>query len=211
MRTKAIGALKKIQNEIGVLSVEVLPLWHPLGFVSCVVFKENNIVTRLHYWPKDERKPKKPNWPIHTHIFKLSSLILSGSLRDVQYHRFPGNDYAAYQVQYMGEDSILVEKGEKCRIGIVRDSILYPHGFYYIEEGVFHESKVDLHQETLTLAQCFEYSSDEPIVLAPVTECAGSDVSSLQYIRQPYNSGLFWERVGSLIDVFLRSEDFADS
>lgn len=206
MRARALVALRKIQDEFKPISVRVQPLWHPLGFVSCVVFDEGGVVTRLHYWPSNERRPKSPNWPIHTHLFKLSSLVVSGSLRDMQYHCFPGSDYYSLRVAYSEEDSELLETGAKYRIESVRETVIHKHGFYSIQEGVFHQSEVDIGQETLTLAQCSNHSKNPPIVLAPQKEFYGQMGQSLEYIRHPYDRERFWNRVGHLIDECLHFE-----
>ena len=206
MRARAVVALRKIQEDLTPISVQVQPLWHPLGFVSCVVFDEDSVATRLHYWPAYERRPKSPNWPIHTHLFKLSSLVVTGSLRDLQYHCFPGSDYSGLRVVYSGEDSELVDIGGKYRIETVRETVVHQHGFYSIEEGVFHQSEVDIGQETLTLVQCTNHSRAAPIVLAPQEEFDGQTVGTLEYIRHPFERETFWNRVGYLIDEFLHSE-----
>lgn len=207
MRPKAICALRRIREGMERLSKNIVPLWHPLGFVSCVIFDENGVVTRLHYWPAGERRPKTPNWPIHTHLFKLSSLVVSGTLIDRQYHCSQGSDYLGYKVVYSDANSRLSDTGIAYRIEVVRESVLSAHGFYSIEEGVFHENYVDINQETLTLAQCFLHSKNAPIVLAPEIEATDPSLGKLEYVRQPFNSDVFWGRASCLIDKFLRHEN----
>ncbi len=206
MRARAISALNRIQEDFASISAGVEPLWHPLGFVSCIVFDDDGVVTRLHYWPSTERRPKAPNWPIHTHLFKLSSLVVSGSLRDKQYHCFPGSDYTGLRVVYSDEDSVLIETGSTYRIQNVRETIIHKYGFYSIEEGLFHQSEVDIGRETLTLAQCSNHSKNTPIVLAPLGEFHKNKERKFEYIRRPFGKERFWKRVGQLIDEFLDFE-----
>src|SRR4051794_32516353 len=100
MKIEAASFIAYLSKEIPLLEVTCAPLWHPLGFVSCVIKEsKGDHVVRLHYWPKGERRVKNPDWPIHTHSYHLSSYVLCGVVRDLQYQRSSG-DRSIYAVKY---------------------------------------------------------------------------------------------------------------
>ena len=101
MKTEASSFVPYLASDLPHLRRTCTPLWHPLGFVSCVIKDDANEATvRVHYWPKGERRVKNPDWPIHTHTYDLSSFILAGRIRDLQYRVRSGEALTVYEVSY---------------------------------------------------------------------------------------------------------------
>lgn len=168
--------------------VDIQPYWHPLGFVSCLLHKDDIEVVRLHYWPANDRRPKTPNWPIHTHIFDLKSTILMGQLRDRQYRLIHGNASTVYAVRYDGIHSTIVPTDRQTDIAVTLDRPAQGHQ-YCIAAGTFHETLVGIADETLTLAVCTNFEAADPLVLG-----RAGDVS-YPYQRATFDSTKFWARV----------------
>lgn len=207
MRPELIEAAQWVRANISSLSNEVQPLWHPLGFVSCIVSTDvSGNVFRLHYWPQNERRPKKPDWPIHTHLFDLSSLVLAGSIRDKQYRTIAGTQFQPFEVEYVGEDSSIRQSGDTVDILAISESELLPHSCYSVASGVFHESYVQMETEAATLVCCKNHSKKPPIVLGPTAEFLAEVVKKFSYDRFPYDPIIFWRRISETLDIFLSNE-----
>lgn len=90
MKAEFSDTLNFLHENLENFSSTLVPLWHPLGFVSCVIDElPSSHVVRVHYWPKSQRRVKNPDWPIHTHTYRLRSLVLAGEVRDIQYRISP--------------------------------------------------------------------------------------------------------------------------
>lgn len=201
METNFIEVLEFISKNIETLSSNLVPLWHPLGFVSCVI-KEvpSNYVVRLHYWPKNERRVKNPHWPIHTHSYKLNSLVLSGEVRDLQYGVICGTGQWIYSVNYPKGGSEIVKTSESIQVHTEIDEIKLPGEQYQVPRDKFHQTEVPIHQSAVTLVILTDHSSDAPKVL-------GGDISEKYfYDRIPFDSTTFWSEVRRALEHYLKED-----
>jgi len=203
--------LKTIRENINGLSKNTAPLWHPLGFVSCVVSNKEDLVTRLHYWPKNQKKPKCPDWPIHTHLFTLTSLVLHGQIKDIQYRPSSGKQYSALSVEYVGVNSKLIPTGDLFDLKVIRETVLQRHGSYIVEEGVFHQSEVHSEDETMTLVQCANPTNRPPIVVAPTEELDLLRGVNFDYLREPFSREVFWEKARVFLTEFMEEKGTTNS
>ncbi|MEX0810278.1 MAG: hypothetical protein WD044_16250 [Dongiaceae bacterium] len=185
LRENLLGSLKELRG--------IQPLWHPLGFVSCFLKNESSHRIRLHYWPRNDRRPKSPDWPIHTHTFRLESLILYGQVVDRQYELVSGDDYTLYQVEYMGENSKVSETTVRCGVKLRQELIRNEGETYIVDSGSFHETFVGAGDEALTIVECTEFLSDAPYVVGK----RGSQV--IGYRREEYDRTKFWNRVTEIL------------
>jgi len=183
-----------VAENIGQLSKECVPLWHPLGFVSTVVAKVDGSHTlRLHYWPKNERRTKNPDWPIHTHSYSLSSLVLAGRVEDLQYELEAGLQYSVYEVRYFGGNSEILRTNRTASIAKIAAHVHSPGTQYRVERGVFHQSRVAYEDSAVTLVALSENSSEPPLVLGTTGD------TRYPYDRTQYDPNTFWAAVRSAL------------
>lgn len=197
MQIEAKHFLEFLSGNLPILIEKCQPLWHPLGFVSCAIKEESDHIVRVHYWPNGERRVKNPDWPIHTHTYKLSSFILSGYVRDIQYTTLVGEDYSIYKVRYFEGGSEIIRSEESTVIVAEVDEIRHCGEQYYVERGVFHQTHVEFDKSALTIVALSDLSNDTPLVLGKYAE------PSYPYDRVPFNRELFWAIVK---DVLVENE-----
>ena len=178
-----------IQN-IENFSSTIQPLWHPLGFSSSIIKnKQEGQTLRVHFWPPDERRTKNPDWPIHTHAYALSSLILAGQLTDIQYDVDAGDEYNVYSVAYSNGHSEIFRTNGGLKIISKKSAIRSAGEQYRVERGVFHQSFVEFGRSTVTLVALSEHSDEAPLVLGR------AEAGSYPYDRTPFDRELFWSAV----------------
>lgn len=190
MRTSASSFLAYLSENIFQLEERCVPLWHPLGFVSCVIRGElGQYVVRVHYWPRDERRVKNPDWPIHTHVYALSSFVLSGVVRDLQYGLVPGDQYVIYRVRYYGGDSEIVRTNKCTGIEVASDQLRKGGEQYWVEQGVFHQTQVPREKSAVTLVVLSDLKDEAPLVLGTPQE------QRYPYERIAFDRQRFWRAV----------------
>ena len=175
--------------------VEIEAYWHPLGHVECQIFKNSESEVRLHFWPKFERRPKMPSWPIHRHRFELESEILEGELFNILYSESIGLRYRKFQVNPISESMVssLEAEEESCNLTISDIRSFTKGEKYRVIGSEIHQAYVNLDIETITLVNTFEYRSDKSVVF-------GSDCEkSTPYIREAFDRGRFWNAIGAAI------------
>jgi hypothetical protein len=185
-----------VAENIEQLSRECVPFWHPLGFVSAVVAKVDGSHTlRLHYWPKGQRRTKNPDWPIHTHSYSLSSLVLAGSVEDLQYELEAGSQYSVYEVRYFEGDSEIVRTDRTVSI-VKATAHVHLSGIQYrVERGVFHQSRVALEDSAVTLVALSENTSSPPLVLGATGE------RRYPYDRTRFDPDTFWAAARTALGI----------
>ncbi len=198
MRTDFLKLSEFILENLETLSSNLVPLWHPLGFVSCVVENvPSSHTVRLHYWPRGERRVKNPDWPIHTHSYTLTSLVLKGKLRDLQYRVATGHEKRVYSVNYFEGGSEIVRTSETVEVHDKIDEIRFSGDQYQVSCGVFHQTQVSIDQSVVTLVILKDHVSEAPKVL-------GDEQSEkYPYDRIPFNSVHFWSEVHNALTQYL--------
>jgi hypothetical protein len=190
MKIEARSKLQFLRDNFARLPQQAHPLWHPLGFVSCVIDTIDDVsTTRIHLWPSGERRTKNPDWPIHTHRYHLSSLILSGRVRDRQYRIVDGKDYSIYEVEYFNYDSSIRENSRRASAVLIADEIYDAGQQYSVSAGIFHQSIVELDSTALTLVVQSEITQEAPIVLGKASG------QTYPYDRVEYDGKAFWSTV----------------
>lgn len=201
MKINAFDNLNFLLDNIDCLTIDIQPLWHPLGFASCVIKKDiSNFILRVHYWPTNMRRTKNPDWPIHTHSYTLSSLVLNGSIEDIQYETAPGDEYTLYKVAYINEDSEIINTNKKINIFKKISKIRTKGDQYRVERGVFHQSNVKFTESAVTLVALSEPSNEAPLVLGK------SEEFRYPYDRTPFDKELFWSAVRYSIEDLIHQK-----
>jgi hypothetical protein len=199
MKTDAITYLDFLEENLTSLSSDCQPLWHPLGFSSCIIKSDvPDQVLRVHFWPQGERRTKNPDWPIHTHCYKLSSLILQGKICDIQYTQHEGDDFVVYEVTYDNGNSKITNSGRRISISESTNLIRETGCQYTVPREVFHQSQVSFDSSAVTLVSLCNMTDDKPLVLG----INGDD--SYPYERKPFSKDYFWNAVKTAIDTFPR-------
>lgn len=194
MKTDPRSQLLYLRENISKLAVSTQPLWHPLGFVSCVIRNdERKYTTRVHLWPKNERRTKNPDWPIHTHAYDLSSLVLNGRIRDIQYRQKTGSNYVVYSVSYVGQDSSITRTDQHSSIETLVDKFRETGEEYSVLKGSFHQSSVLIDEMAVTLVVLSNFDNTDPLVLGAV----GHKI--YPYDRAQFDKLMFWSQVREVI------------
>lgn len=199
MQTNFSELLKFISQNIDAFSSNLIPLWHPLGFVSCVIedIPSNNTI-RLHYWPKRIRRVKNPDWPIHTHSYTLNSLILKGKVRDLQYRTVSGIGKWIYLVNYFEGGSEIIRTKDEIQVIIESDEIRCCGEQYQVPRGTFHQTQVPINESAVTIVILSNYSEEPPKVLG---DCKLS--KKYPYDRIPFDQIHFWNEVREALNHHL--------
>lgn len=193
MKTNASDHLPYLLGNLDLVERESTPLYHPLGFVSCLVPCARDMILRLHFWPEGERRYKNPLWPIHTHNYRLSSFVVAGEVIDVQYDA-EISEFGAeviYEVEYSGEDSKISESARKCFLTEARRNILKSGDSYQVERGIFHQSEVEQGRSAVTFVCLTDKGAENPLVVGEPTGRV------FPYERVRYDKDLFWRHVRS--------------
>ena len=195
MTIEARSQLYYLRENFCDISSTCQPLWHPLGFVSCVIRKEESVLTtRIHYWPKLERRTKNPNWPIHNHTYDLSSYILDGQVRDTQYRLTVGDDYVVYLVSYFEQNSTITRTEKQTSVETTINTLRTSGEEYSVPLGVFHQTNVLINESAMSLVVLSNFADDKPHVLgSPGKDC-------YPYDRMEFDKSQFWDRVSEVIN-----------
>ncbi|MYB76784.1 MAG: hypothetical protein F4X83_06765 [Chloroflexi bacterium] len=194
MKINARSQLPYLRDNISEIASTCQPLWHPLGFVSCVIRREEDeFTTRVHYWPRGNRRTKEPNWPIHNHAYELSSHILAGCVRDIQYRLVRGNDYAIYSVSYAGENSTITLTNRRTSLEKLIDQFHLAGEDYSVSVDTFHETDVPMQEQAISLVVQSNFRDTEPLVLGT------GEGGQHSYDRIEFDRVAFWSQVRGTI------------
>lgn len=198
MKTNILDSFDFLSSHLDRLASKVVPLWHPLGFVSCVVDEcPGEYVTRVHFWPPGERRVKNPDWPIHTHTYTLTSLVLAGAVRDLQYKVVPGDEYCVYSVNYYKGGSEIVRTSESVSAIVDIDEMRIAGQEYGVPRGVFHQTQVEHDQAAVTVVRLSNHGKDAPKVLGTERD------EKYPYNRIEFDPALFWKAVREGVECHL--------
>ncbi|GAB4125767.1 MAG: hypothetical protein Tsb0027_24950 [Wenzhouxiangellaceae bacterium] len=192
MLTSLADLVERCRGELGDLENCVTPLWHPLGFVSCEIYRfPSGGVARVHFWPRGLRRTKNPDWPIHTHSYALQSRVLAGQVRDIQYRAEPSGNGRIYTVEYSEGGSRVVKSDRTVQLAKTVDEIRVAGSEYSVPQGTFHQTRVHEEETALTIVLLSNHTSDPP-------EVVGTDEqNAYPYDRIPFDKDAFWEAVRS--------------
>lgn len=195
MKTEILDMLNFLRENFESFSTDLVPLWHPLGFVSCVIDEvSSSHIARVHYWPEGERRVKNPDWPIHTHTYRLQSLVLAGAVRDLQYRVQPGAGWCEYSVSYYSGGSEIVRTPNEVDAFVEVNKLRLAGNCYEVPPGVYHQTLVPHEQSAVTLVLLTEHSSDVPKVL-------GSKLAErYPYDRIAFDRERFWGVIKEALD-----------
>ena len=146
------------------------PTWHPTGFMVAKLWDGEAGALRLHVWPADDRCYGDPLWPVHDHVWPLSSHVLVGRIhcRSAEIVPDPDGDHRRYVVDYgVGARSRLKRYGGAVRLRLSSVRRVAAGGGYDVAAGCFHTSSGPPGQLAATLVAVGAPERDRPFVLGP--------------------------------------------
>lgn len=149
-------------------SEKFFPTWHPLGFIHLTLLETSNGTVRLHIWPPFNRRPKSPNWQIHSHIYNLNSLIICGKITNTFYETSDlGVDdlYREYKVIYGQGLSRLEGTSNMVNVNILRTDKHLMGDIYSIPSQIFHSSSTEISELSATIVATSKHIKSSPLVL----------------------------------------------
>lgn len=162
--------------------------WHPYGFIVMKLMElPDGSSVRFHIWPKSSRKLQKPEWPPHSHPWKMTSFIIEGSLRQIVYsiETKEQNQKCSYQVEYDNKVSKLIKTSESLTLNILQEEKIQKGDYYSLNAGVFHELYVPKEEFTATCLLTEPISGIVPLVYG---DKSGKD--SYTYKRIPVDKNI---------------------
>lgn len=196
MEASVRSALPFLRRELPRLKRDFVPLWHPLGFVSCIIYEESKFLTiRVHYWPPGKRRVKNPDWPIHTHCYDLSSLILLGCVQDIQYGTRTGDSYTVYNVNYYEGGSEIVDTRSNISLVETVNETRVAGEQYVVNRGIYHQTLVQKNECAVTVVVLSNFSEEAPKVLGT------SAAVRYPYDRRPFDKYCFWGAVTRALEA----------
>jgi hypothetical protein len=177
----ALLAEKLFQSKIAVSEVKQLVEyayngnavfnWHPLGFVHCKLFQNDDTILRLHIWPSSERRYQEPQFTIHDHIFDMTSYVVTGVQTNVLYkvHEDSGAPTGKlYSVGYVEGESWVTDIGRLVSCSELSRTKYKTNETYSMTDAVFHESDIPDDMLTCTLVTTKNKLPRTPVVIGPV-------------------------------------------
>jgi GrpB-like predicted nucleotidyltransferase (UPF0157 family) len=174
------------RNRLGV------PLWHPLGFVSCTLVGGPDWALKVHLWPKGHRLTKRPTWPIHDHAYRIDSRILQGTIRNRIYSVTPGSKLELYSVDYENKASSLAPTGTRVDVSLFSSTTQSLDSRYTVELGTFHHSYVPPTALAASVVVKTLRTSVGPYVIG---RPYSSNIRIPLYTRAAYPADVFWRLV----------------
>lgn len=148
----------RVKEKWGLLSDLILRCrlkTHPFGFLHAFLVDDPHVALRLHIWDTTERHVQEPNWPIHSHVFDLRSIVLVGRLTNHSYHWSGGRLTATgrlYRTTFVGDTSRLEPTDDFGTCELVSSKEISSTDLYAVPFGDFHSSLVAEGSFAATLA-----------------------------------------------------------
>ena len=163
------------------------PNIHPLGYMHIKLGEcGEGTAVRLHVWPRDERPYQAPRLPIHDHVWRLDSHVLTGVITNRIFNTVSEKSDPTHQlfdVEYEGDKDVSVLKPSESfvRAKVSEESKYYSGDHYSVSLDTYHMSQVPESKFTATVVATSNTKNRAPKVLGPV-DCSGTFV----YQRETY-------------------------
>jgi len=127
------------------------PRLHPNGFIQV----DLTVDTRVHVWPKEELPRADPYCPIHDHTYGFSSLVVAGSVRNIDLEPVvhEGGGYRLWEIKQWADERrtpmpVFIDD-ERYAFRHPSDRRLFAGSMYEMRPFVFHYS--DAESGTVTI------------------------------------------------------------
>jgi hypothetical protein len=117
---------------------------HPLGFlISELPVPPDGTRRRVHVWPSDYLARSDQHGSIHTHTWELTSAVVAGRVKNLQFGVQEGGDYDVAKVEYMSTDKTELRPVSRCVSPILFRETETGPGFAYTERaGDYHSTEL---------------------------------------------------------------------
>lgn len=155
--------------------------WHPLGFMMATLLDEDSEKIRLHLWTNTFDKAQKPTWLVHDHTFDLTSWVLSGSIKNIEYKELAlAETHQLYSVSYNSTGSVLTKLDQGYSFAVDKTQEVNEGETYRISAGTFHQSLSLSPRTTVTMCHTVEKKNTPPLVIGDI-----DGVEQYHYHRSP--------------------------
>jgi hypothetical protein len=118
---------------------------HVLGFMHLRIAEFSGYALRLHIWPTPQYPPALPVWLVHTHAWRLSSLVVVGEVENRIYDvaEAPDGEHRLYEVVYEGDHSKRVSLPARVSCRRATTDRIGKGVVYEVPAGAYHSTVVD--------------------------------------------------------------------
>ncbi|WP_185286417.1 MULTISPECIES: hypothetical protein [Chryseobacterium] len=142
--------------------------YHPLGFIYSKIYNDR---LRLHIWDSTLSK-RKTSLDIHTHYYRISSLIYRGKIIneifDIDKERDIKNEYFIYNGEYKNQDRKLVKSQNTIYLKLASKELIEKNKIYNIELETFHRAYPFNDLPTVTIVHTQNHGEPTPIVVGDI-------------------------------------------
>lgn len=143
--------------------------WHPLGFMMATLLDEGGEKIRLHLWTNTFDKAQNPTWLVHDHKFDLTSWVISGSIKNIEYKDLTlPETHQLYSVSYNSMGSVLTKLGQGYSLAVDKTQEVNEGETYRISAGTFHQSLSLSSRTTVTLCHTIDKKNSPPLVVGDI-------------------------------------------
>lgn len=144
-------------------------VWHPLGFVMATLINEGHEKIRLHLWSNSFQNVQEPTWPIHDHLFDITSWVLCGEIENIEYKQCNSVlTHQLYSVSYDNDGSILTKLDSGLSLSVESKEIIKKTESYSIKSGVLHQSISSSENTTVTVCHTVNFRNENPLVIGDI-------------------------------------------
>ena len=173
LRSRVFGdecyrALVAILEEMATRPSSFEAVWHPVGFIHVNLGESNGAGLRLHLWTSIPEEHTGLGWPIHDHIWSLTSYVICGTIKNYLYDVQPNPSvpsHRIYAVKYDGRINYLEATEELISYAVATEETVPQGRIYRVEPGQFHSSEAVKNQLVATLVLAEKTETKSPRVV----------------------------------------------
>lgn len=157
--------LTELARIVVALQDELLPVWHPLGFIHVKLAAPSADQTyRLHLWPSEHRHPDEQSDKVHDHLFNVCSKVVCGEVRNVRYSFLPSasGDWRELRVRYGKTQSEIYETGQRGSLLEIESNLISAPALYSVPRFELHETIPIRSRDALTVVRTDAAAVYEP-------------------------------------------------
>lgn len=189
-----IDALIETTNMLCAQGIEVQS--QPNGFMRLALEGQKNAEEGLflHIWLNELPCQKY----LHTHVFHLTSRVIKGKIKDMQYSPEFNSD-GKYQLvtSQCTEDSCLIQdRISKVNMKLIRTLYASTNDIYEMSKKSFHISYLcDSTPSAITLMKKSDIENESPILAIPI----GTHIPTKAFNRKQINQDFAWKTIKKLL------------
>ncbi len=165
------GLVHGVLEDVLTTPHSVEAVWHPNSFMYLKLNRHNNSTLRLHIWSPDIKEYTGLGWPIHNHIWALTSYVVCGYLENHVYQ--VERDTAApthklYKIEYDGRVNRLRATNTFVLCTTASIDKIAEGTVYRLAPDIFHSTSTPSDETIATFVLAEEGYGKNPQVLGDV-------------------------------------------